>query len=46
MTNNQKAKEKEMKISQDRAALIATHNFNSAPQAPKSALRGLKAACM
>ena len=37
-----KIKEKEMKISQTyRAALIATHTINSAPQAPKSALRGL-----
>jgi hypothetical protein len=34
--------EKEMKISQTyRAALIATHTINSAPQEPKSALRGL-----
>ena len=37
-----KIKEKEMKISQTyRAALIATHTINSAPQARKSALRGL-----
>jgi len=35
-------KEKQMKISQThRAALIATHTINSAPQTPKSALRGL-----
>ena len=35
-------KEEEMKISQTYgAALIATHNINSGPQAPKSALRGL-----
>ena len=37
-----KTKEKEMKISQTyRAALIATHTIDSAPQEPKSALRGL-----
>ena len=37
-----KIKDKEMKISQTyRAALIATHTINSAPQASKSALRGL-----
>ena len=35
-------KEKEMKISQTyRVASIATHTINSAPQEPKSALRGL-----
>jgi len=35
-------KEKQMKISQThRAASIATHTINSAPQTPKSALRGL-----
>ena len=35
-------KEKQMKISQThRAASIATHSINSAPQTPKSALRGL-----
>ena len=35
-----KTKEKEMKTSPTyRAALIASHNINSAPQAPKSALR-------
>jgi len=35
-------KEEQMKISQThRAALIATHTINSAPQTPKSALRGL-----
>src|SRR6266404_2412973 len=37
-----KIKEKEMKISQTyRAALIAAHTIDSAPQKPKSALRGL-----
>src|SRR3989442_4706449 len=37
-----KIKEKEMKISQTyRAALIATHTIDSAPQQPKSALGGL-----
>jgi len=37
-----KIKEKEMNISQTyRAALIATHTIDSAPQEPKSALRGL-----
>ena len=37
-----KIKEKEMKISQTyRAALIAIHTTDSAPQKPKSALRGL-----
>jgi uncharacterized protein (TIGR02246 family) len=37
-----KTKEKEMNISQTyRAALIATHTIDSAPQEPKSALRGL-----
>src|SRR5262245_15208654 len=37
-----KIKEKQMKISQTyRAALIATHTIDSAPQKPKSALRGL-----
>ena len=37
-----KIQEKEMKISQTyRAALIATHTINSAPEEPKSALRGL-----
>src|SRR5712664_3902401 len=35
-------KEKEMKVSQSyRAALIAAHTIDSAPQKPKSALRGL-----
>ncbi len=37
-----KTKEKEMKVSQSyRAALIAAHTIDSAPQKPKSALRGL-----
>ncbi len=37
-----KIKEKEMEISQThRAALIATHNINSAPHAPRPPLRGL-----
>jgi uncharacterized protein (TIGR02246 family) len=37
-----KIKEKEMRISQKyRATLIATHTIDSAPQKPKSALRGL-----
>jgi len=37
-----KIKEKEMKVSQSyRAALIAAHTIDSAPQKPKSALRGL-----
>jgi len=37
-----KEKEKEMNISQTyRAALIAAHTIDSAPQEPKSALRGL-----
>src|SRR5216684_2334618 len=37
-----KIKEKEMKISQSyRAALIAAHTIDSAPQKPKSAFRGL-----
>jgi uncharacterized protein (TIGR02246 family) len=42
MTSNQKTKEKEMKTSQTYpAALIAIHTIDSAPQRPKSALRGL-----
>src|SRR5713226_8705913 len=37
-----KIKEKEMKVSQSyRAALIAAHTIDSAPQKPKSAFRGL-----
>src|SRR5260370_21402515 len=37
-----KIKEKEMKVSQSyRAALIAAHTIDSAPQKPKSALPGL-----
>jgi len=42
MTSNQKTKGKEMKTSQTYpAALIAIHTIDSAPQRPKSTLRGL-----
>src|SRR5258708_26769567 len=41
--NLETTKEKEMKISQTyRAALIAAHTIDSAPQKPNSALRGLR----